>query len=327
MIPLLTYRKISYHTIASQLLAQDHGEAALIDTTGSFSPVRLRDVLAYRLQARHERTGHKHSGYVYEKSIAKGDRGTFIDEATSMLDRVKVMRVFDLAGVVEAVSEIGEMIEASSAEQRKDSVEEDSAKKKRYKVGDSEEESDDEMLDDQPLRNDQAVEPGSIEGSGIHDGSIDMIIIDTITNVASSMVSKSPVQGQALLASLMRSLHHLTSHRQMCTILMNSVVGLNPSTNPEYHRRADDNASMFTSILGKPALGKVFTYLVDTSVLLSAMPKTRDDAATGYGDTAEDRTWQKALVLEVLKDRFGAREGRWIVFEIAAGVKLVPCFN
>ena len=124
-------------------------------------------------------------------------------------------------------------------------------------------------------------------------------------------------KGHALLTSFMRSLRHLTSRRHICSILINAAVGLNPSANPSYPRKAQENASIFVATAGKPALGKAFTYLVDTSIFLSAIPKTRLDAEIAYGggDAAE---LKRVGVLEVLKDRFGTQEGRWAVFEITA---------
>lgn len=106
----------------------------------------------------------------------------------------------------------------------------------------------------------------------------------------------------------MRSLHHLTHTHHLCTLLINSIVGLHPSDHPSYRRRPDEssNLSIFESTAGKPALGKTFAYLVDTSLLLSKVPK---------GDEAlVDR--QNVEVLEVVKDRYGAREGRWAAFHI-----------
>lgn len=117
----------------------------------------------------------------------------------------------------------------------------------------------------------------------------------------------------------MRSLHHLTYRRHICSVLTNTAVGLNPTSNPNYPRKAQENASIFAATVGKPALGKAFTYLVDTSIFLSVIPKTRLDAEMAYGEGNAAR-WNKVGVLEVLKDRFGSREGWWAAFEITAEV-------
>ena len=320
---------MTYHATASHLLVYKLSEVALIDTTGSFSPLRLRDVLVFRLEAQSQRDKYQRSGYVYEKSSSKTRlmREQLVEEATSMLGRVKVMRVFDLAGVVEAVGEIGEMRERNSQLSQKVIVTEST--KRREAVGDSEdelEEEDENSMSKHVSHSSLDAEDDDSSGQpDLHNGRVGMIVVDTITNVVSSITSKSQIQGQALLASFMRSLHHLTFRHHICTILTNAAVGLNPSNNPEYHRRPEDNVSIFASTLGKPALGKTFTFLIDTSIFLSAVPKTMDDAQIAFGDGGEATSAQKALVLEVLRDRCGPREGRWVAFEIVADIKLVPC--
>ena len=121
----------------------------------------------------------------------------------------------------------------------------------------------------------------------------------------------------------MRSLHYLTARYQICTLLINAAVSLNPSNNPNYHQGLEDNASIFTSTVGKPALGKVFAHLIDTSLFLSSIPKTKEDAEAAYaGNGSSEARWKNTMILEVLKDRHGAREGRWVAFDIAEGIEL-----
>ncbi|KAL2055919.1 hypothetical protein ABVK25_003561 [Lepraria finkii] len=313
---------LAYHATASHLLAFPRGEAAFIDTTGSFSPFRLRDVLVFRLEAKFQRESYQQSGYVYEKAPlnAKEAKKRYVDEATAMLDRVKVMRVFDLAGVIEAVGEVGEMRRSES--QVAEKAEAVATRRSRDEIGDSEEEPDEE--------DDVAAKPAAAEGGQEVDsqgGQVGIIVIDTMTNVASSLMSTSQTQGQALLESFMRLLHHLTSRRHICTILTNAAVGLTSSNNPEYRRRPEDSVSVFSSIMGKPALGKTFTYLIDTSVFLSVVPKTAIDAVIAFGDRGDRVSFREAFILEVLKDRCGTRGGRWAAFEMLDEVNLVPCFS
>lgn len=249
---------------------------------------------------------------MYENTPSKGEdnRAEPIQEATSMLDRIKVMRVFDFAGVVEAVGEVRETRERWSLDTKVST----DTKAGRTEIHDSEEELDYESA---PLTT------SAKDVEKVFDESVGMIIIDTFTNVVNSMMSKSQVHGQALLASFIRSFHHLTSHYHICTILTNAVVGINPKKNPEYQWRADEHVSIFSSTLGKPALGKTLTYVVDTSILMSILPKTGKDAAVAFGNNP-DSSFGRALVLEVIKDKRGAREGRWAAFEIVDAVKLVP---
>ena len=247
---------------------------------------------------------------MYEKAQPKAEEAEqdFVDYATNMLDRIKVMRVFDFAGMVEAVGELGEMRE------RVPRVSGKAAKKTRIEIDDSEEELDQD--EDPPA-----------EQVSKDTGQVGLIVIDSIANVVGSLMAKSQTQGQALLASFMRSLHFLTSRHHICTVLTNAAVGLAASSNQEYKRRLEDNVSVFSSIPGKPALGKTFTYLIDTSIFLSTIPKTANDAAIAYGNRGDESSFRKAFTLEVLKDRCGSREGRWMAFEIFDEVKIVPCYN
>ena len=287
--------------------------------------MRLRNALAYRLEAQIQRNSYQESGYVYEKRTSDLDnsKDAMIDEATSLLDRVKVMRVFDFAGVVEAISEVNELIE--NTKQNSDKFPVAASEQRRDEIGDSEEEldeDDDKVMQCEPQH--KSVILDNRQGSEPHSGPIGMIIIDTITNVVSAMMVKSQVQGQALLASFMRSLHHLTSRYHICTILTNAAVGRNPSHSSDYQHGPREDVSIFSSTMGKPALGKTFTYLIDTSVFLSTVPKTSEDAFIAFSDGEKAPSYRKALILEVLKDRYGTREGRWAAFKIAAEVKLVP---
>ena len=315
--------QLAYHAIASHLLTHKLSEIALIDTTGSFSPIRLQNILAYRLEAKIQHNSYQESGYMYEKRALalEHSKEAMIKEATSMLDRVKVMRVFDFAGLVEAVSEVNELMEVMTQQSHEASIR--VLEKKKLEIGDSEDELDeDEELQGGPQR--ESADDEYPQESASCSGLIGMIIVDTVTNVVSAMMAKSQVQGQALLASFMRSLHHLTSRYHICTILINAAVGKTISSNPDYQHGPREDVSIFSSTMGKPALGKTFTFLIDTSVFLSTVPKTSNDAYIAFGERGEESSYRKALILEVLKDRCGSREGRWAAFEIAAEVKLVP---
>ena len=236
------------------------------------------------------------------------------EDAASMLDRVKVMRVFDLTGVVEAVSEIRSIMERYSVHVAIDEIAVADGNKAEIEIRDSEEGCDENG-------------DGSPSAKPVHNPStksIGMIVVDTITNVVSSVVQRSQTQGQAVLASFMRSFHHLTVQHHICTILINATVGINKSNNPEYQRRQEEQVSVFSSTSGKPALGKTFAYLIDTSIFLSIIPKSDKDAVLALSDIHGSSVFQKSFILEVLKDRNGTREERWAAFDIVTGVKLVP---
>ena len=270
----------------------------------------------------------KQSGYVYQKPgpSERVPEDGLMAEATKLLDRVRVMRVFDLAGVAEAVGEVSEIMDRSRSP-RVEGLQEGVIPRRRRsaEVEDSEEELD---AEDEERRVEVTGNADTrMNFPGASEGPIGMVIIDTIANVVSSLVNKSQTQGQALLVSLMRSLRHLTALHCLCTILTNAAVGTSADSRkiPNFqHRGPADNASLFASTLGRPALGKTFSYLIDTSIFLSSVPKLKDDAIVAFGQTGE-RRWRNAQVIEILKDRSSGREGQWLGFEIADGVKLIPC--
>lgn len=277
----------------------------------------LREVFISRLRAQSERDHYPHAGYIHEKqrdNPEDNEGQKILDEATAMLDRVKIMRVFDMAGLIESLAEIGE-------------VEKPLQTSRPREVGDSDEDSGDESLDavDAVQEN-----PGQLGRSAATRTarSVNLITVSSITNVISSVVSKNAIQGQAILASFMRSLRHLTLHFQLCTIIVNATVRNDSQTlNRGRSRGSDVGVSAFASVSGMPALGLSFTHMVDTSVLVSKLPKNKVDASLAYGSNLRSRQWQNAFIMEVLKDRCGTREGSWAAFEIVSNVKLAACFS
>lgn len=119
-----------------------------------------------------------------------------------MLNRVNYTRVFDLAGLVEAVDEVAKSWEAQTVQTS------EKVRAKARVIEDSEEEDepdkDDEDETNQSFANQQ--HQNTKEATDQQAGgrgrklnqethSIDMIVIDTISNVVTSVLSKSQVQG------------------------------------------------------------------------------------------------------------------------------------
>jgi len=100
------------------------------------------------------------------------------------------------------------------------------------------------------------------------------------------------------------------------------MVGVQTSSNLQYRRRPEENVSIFASIIGKPALGRTFAHLVDTSILLLTIPEIRRDAERAYGIDRRDADYLSAGVLEVLTDRNGSQAERWAVFHITDGINI-----
>lgn len=96
--------------------------------------------------------------------------------------------------------------------------------------------------------------------------------------------------------------------------------------NPGSTRESDDNASIFAATSGKPALGKAYAYLIDTSIFLSSIPKTKADAEIAYGEDDDTTVWESVGVMEIIKDRNGASEGHWATFEVHGGIDLRDAF-
>lgn len=177
--------------MASHLLEHEESEVAFVDTTGSFSPLRLRDVIAFRLSRRDQGGGYRQEGYVYER--VSGDSGVdAMDDGANrlvlkMLDRVKVMRVFDFAGVVEAIGEVGEMRERLDRDQVAPADETTAVFKPDYEIPNSQESDESEERND---NRDVSGNPAKGPTAGIG-----MIVIDNIANPISSIMAKSQVQG------------------------------------------------------------------------------------------------------------------------------------
>ena len=306
--------QIALHTIASQLIDNEDSEVAFIDTAGSFSPWRLRDVITLRLGQNSQYTNYRQSGYVYERIstlVNTQMKEALKERAVQMLERVKVMRVFDFAGVVEASSEVRDRWERLENQEDQDH----SARKPINEIPNSQDSDDEDLV----------TRPDSTASSPQSRG-IRLIVIDNIANVTSSCMAISQSQGQALLTTFLRSLHNLTTTYRICTLMINAAVGLTPATiapkNPNLYKRRpiDDNASIFSSVPGKPALGKTYAHLIDTSIFLSKIPKTKTDAEVASGSSGGDvDRWESIGIFEVLRDRHGVREGLWVTFEIGGG--------
>lgn len=176
------------HAVASHLISDPASEAAIIDTTGSFSPLRLRDIIV-RLLHSADSERYQQSGYVYEKLSAEADVESLESlraKATKMLDRVKVMRVFDFVGVIEAIGEAGILCKTESQSTREIEAE---RVPKIEEVANSEDEEDEVSISIEP--EDQRVQDNNCSCRA----SLGMIIVDNIANLVSTAMSKNQTEG------------------------------------------------------------------------------------------------------------------------------------
>ena len=166
--------QLTYHTIYSHLRSHTMGEAVIIDTNGTFSAARLRDVFVTRLRAETEDT-------LSELDLNAG--------AVSLLDRVKFTRTFDVVGISQAVSESSDTWEARD---RDFAARRAHAQANRDTVIPSSQADEDEDVED----DDVATQPYQAPPTADH-GGVGLIVIDNIANHFGRELSKDPVRGMA----------------------------------------------------------------------------------------------------------------------------------
>ena len=294
-------KELSYSVIATHLLLSSKCEATIVDTTNSFDVRRLHKRLVSGLRERSD-----------------GDDAK--TEAMQVLERVRIMKAFDFVGMAECVAEFRDSLEirdeTGPSQEPGSTPEEVKVPAPRGTVGDSEDE--DDMLDDIER---VSLEPPPLpppitkpEEKLLEDVPQHLLVIDNITYVASPVIKNSHVQGQALLATFMRSLIHLTRTYEICTLLHNAVMTYQPKSTTE------PKPSIFSSCTLRPALGKSFAYLLDTHLLLHRVPLTAANAKSVYAaHSAIPKSNQNFVsVLEVLQDRHSDRVGHWSAFRADA---------
>ena len=224
-------RLLAMHALMTHLIRHRHSQAALIDTTGSVSPVLLHAVLHGRLQSwlRRPVGTDPHSS---DDAIATGGGSRQDDDQddsdddhrnalTHVLDRIKVMRVFDFQGVLEAVDELRSETMNVGHRMGKD-LDGDQVKGRRpSEIDDSEAEDDDgqegeEDEDDDDHDDDHGHQLVVGGASGRDRKGIGIIVVDVITNVVSTMMNASQVQGMLSMVQYPRCLPSFLSSIIRC---------------------------------------------------------------------------------------------------------------
>lgn len=149
---------------------------------------------------------------MYEKvphdAVAK-DEELLTEKATVMLDRVRVMRVFDFAGLVEAIGEVSEICERKTKmdEEKKQQLSARSGQTTREVLDSQDEGDEDDEYGDATNVETVHETTNKAEGSGpatceVRVGSLEgdtaaigVMVVDTVTNIISSLMAKSQVQG------------------------------------------------------------------------------------------------------------------------------------
>lgn len=282
-------KEFSYSLIASHLLHSDRAEATVVDTTNSFDVRRLHTRLVALLRE-------------------KGNGGDAKEQAVRVLERVRIMKAFDLVGVSECIAELREVLDTRSRELLSETSTSmrDNIPAPRGTVEDSEDEEE-EMLDNLATPKLPTPPPPDMED----DSPRNLLVIDNISHVTSPMLKTNHVQGQALLITFMRSLTHLTRAHNICSIIHNTTI-----TDPPYRSSTEPTPSVFSSCSLRSAMGKTFAYLLDLHLLLHGVPLTPADAKVVYAShsAVPIPSQMLACVLEVMQDRYSDRVGRWSAF-------------
>ena len=186
--------KLALHLLVSQLLASNTAQVAVIDTTGNFDVLRLYQIIIYHIKSKQnaERaaaTSNVNPKLFYDDTpVAK-----LYALASQMLDRVKVMRVFDFVGVSEAIGELREGVRVAAKDQEMATAWAAEPTQKTH-VADSQADEDDEDI----MLFDGA---GDVEASSSETPKLDsvsLIIIDNLTSVINPIIKSNYVQGKSV---------------------------------------------------------------------------------------------------------------------------------
>lgn len=320
------------HTLLIDALLRypEHG-VAVVDTTGHFDVVRLfRGVLA-RLEGECE-------------------GGAARERAAGMLERVRILRVFDFVGVGEAVGELrGELegrvsgdlagVGEGEGNMAGDDGREGSLRQgRRMEVADSEDEEedleteDDEMLFDSPARTTasaatttSAAADEQPTANPTHQSPLKTILIDNLAHVLTPLLKQDTISANTLAATFLTTLSNLTRTHALHTILLNPCTPPPPTKSPAAAAQSQapqppPPPSIFSSNGAVPALLGLMSRYADTHVLVSTVPRRKLDARVYYADSGRERGKRRGVetgvVAEVVADRWGGRVGAWGAFKV-----------
>lgn len=360
---LLTFRpQIAVHCLITHLLSSPISQAAVIDTTGTFDLLRLHDMIVARIKSKMLTENARKIGDL-QPEMSPPPRPTEDAEKTAekALERVKILRVFDFVGVVEAVGELSEELREDHPAGKDKNQETQSRtrpspqRKPRTEIADSDEEEDDSEEDMLFVSPKPTTKPSSPPSDPLE--KIGMIIIDNITQPLTPILKANYARTQSLLTTFLTSLRHLTETYNLATLLLNTASAPKSSsfaylkTNNNNNHNANhnhnhnvnaipqstyvpdplfstptfaDQVSIFASTSVRPALGKTFAYQLDLHVLVSSLPKRRRDAEVVVG--RKSGRAEVVGVIEVLADRGDERAGMWAAFCIGKDGGLMGAF-
>ncbi|KAK5173735.1 uncharacterized protein LTR77_002416 [Saxophila tyrrhenica] len=264
-------RELCEAIVTAHLLSSTHTTVTVVDT-GSFSDIRK----------------------IYQSVTSRFQGGANASkEALRVLDRLKIMKVFDFEGLTDAISELRQSLEEP---RRAPTVGIRPHSGPKGTIGDSEDE--DEMLDIESPSNQPAKQarPNPVPAPQAHG----LVLIDNLPQVIGPLLKSNYAHGQALLMSFTRSLSHLSSTHGLCTAIVNGTASS--------AKTKEESPSAFSSCAVRPLLGKAFTHLLDTHLLVHrTLKRSREARNDPSGEVS---------VVEILQDRNGNGVGRWAAFTI-----------
>lgn len=274
-------------TIATHLCTEPDATATMIDST-------MSTVLDLPRLLRHI------------ESIQQAQKSSAQCTAMQVLDRLKIIRVFDVIGLTQAVAEVRESMDAGLSGNKLDVAPQEQHLRGTVPDSQSDGEGDEMLMSSlpEPVQPPQPYAKAATTTTTTTTATTrGLLLIDNISRVAMPLLKNDYANGQALLSSLMRSLTHVTVAYDLCTV----IVGDGRS-----REGSNESPSLFGSCSIRPALGNEFGYLLDVHILLHMLPRTS-------GQTREQharRDAGKVHVMEIVQDRYGGRYGRWAPFEV-----------
>jgi hypothetical protein len=334
-LAILTHNfQISLHLLVSILLynlasssnPSSKPSATIVDTTGSFPVSLLAKVLRARIissraastTAAVQTANYDISGQslaVTDEEVEKG--------VQRCLEMVAISRVFDIEGLWEVLGEVGRdgtsHDDSDTPVSTHDPKTTERSPQRPTEIADSEAELTPEAATPLPPSQNKTEQ----------DLGIEIIIIDNITHLITSLLArKEESEAHSLLALLSLTLHTMTHTRNILTLLHNSTVptksststsnytyptttsNLTTSRNQNHQSRQPQTAtSIFLSNPTKPALGQIFTQFPELHLFISKLPRGRGDAEILYGHDEDSVSVLQGsvnvkycFVVEVLKD-------------------------
>lgn len=252
------------------LFKNENSTAAVIDTSGNFDIMRLYTLILSFLKRNPEALSSLRSHDAPSNSGAKIE-----DVAAEVLDRVKIMRVFDFVGLREAVGEIRDMLEGKSAlttskegkEVKEHVVDEEEqlvnkTPPKRTVVLDSEdEEEDEEMLFDAEATVTKPTPAPAVQDRGLEQqprlshteldqeqtiseedrGKVKFILIDNLAAVINPLLKKDYIQSQSSPPCALSLSNFDFSSKRPSINIPHSPHPPNPYTQPLHHPPQPNN--------------------------------------------------------------------------------------